>query len=58
MSKLCSFCNESINEYDSDVKWTMIITKKGQRVIEFACFHLFCWKEFFDKSVKIKMAEM
>lgn len=56
--KLCSYCHEPIDEFNPNVKWIMIITKKGEKIIEFRCFHFFCWKEFFDKSVKIKIAEI
>jgi len=27
-------------------KWGMIITKKGQKIIDFKCFHDRCWREF------------
>ena len=32
-------------------KWIMIITKLGQRIIEFEAFHFLCWKEFIDESI-------
>ncbi|OGJ22332.1 hypothetical protein A3K73_03810 [Candidatus Pacearchaeota archaeon RBG_13_36_9] len=30
----------------------MSITKKGGEIIEFECFHLECWKRFFQEAVE------
>lgn len=56
--KHCTKCGREIEE-ESDVKWCMIITKRGQRIIEFECFHFECWKAFFEENVQmqIKQAE-
>lgn len=51
--KYCIKCSQVINENNKDAKWCMIITKKGQKIIEFECFHFECWKEFWDENVKL-----
>ncbi len=55
LKRKCIKCGKDINEYDSDLKWCMIITKKGQKIIEFECFHFQCWKGFFEESVGAEM---
>lgn len=52
MAKYCIKCNESINEKG---KYAMIITKIGDRIIEFECFHIECWKKFFEENVQIEV---
>ena len=54
--KFCTYCNEDINEYDSEVKWTMLITKRGQKIIEFECFHFQCWKEMWEESDRVALS--
>jgi len=43
--KSCLKCHDFINENKD--KYCMIITKLGNRVVEFECFHFGCWKRFF-----------
>jgi hypothetical protein len=50
--KYCSKCGEDILEKDFNLKWCMIITKNGPKIIEFACFHFECWREFCEESIK------
>jgi len=50
--KYCIKCNDSINEKDKNLKWCMFITKKGEKIIEFECFHEGCWRDFWEESVE------
>ncbi len=56
--KTCARCGEQIKEEDSDTRWGMIITKQGQKIVEFKAFHLECWKEFFEESVQVRVNDM
>tara|TARA_Y100000310_G_C20411785_1_gene682369 strand:- start:37 stop:225 length:189 start_codon:yes stop_codon:yes gene_type:complete len=49
--KICAKCHKEIDEFNEEAKWSMIITKKGQKIIEFKCFHIDCWKEHVEKSI-------
>lgn len=51
--KTCLKCGKPINEYDNDEKWAMIITKKGQKIVAFDCFHFSCWKNFLEINLKM-----
>jgi len=51
MVKFCLKCNKPIDEFNEKVKWAMIITKKGQKIIEFECFHFECWRGVFENGV-------
>lgn len=53
--KFCRKCDKKIDEYNPDFKWAMIITKKGQKIIEFECFHLECWKGHFEEAVQYEL---
>ena len=33
--KRCIKCREGIEEFNREARWVMIITKQGQRIIEF-----------------------
>ncbi len=45
MSKYCCYCSKYIDESSPDEKYSMMITKRGQKIIEFECFHFQCWQE-------------
>jgi len=55
MTKYCTYCSRSIDENNPQVTWAMIITKRGEKIIEFVCFHLNCWKEYFDRNIELKI---
>ena len=55
MVKYCIKCEEQINEEE---KYIMIITKRGNRILEFECFHFECWKNFFEESVKVRIKQL
>jgi len=55
--KFCAKCAKPINETDEEEKYVMIITKRGNKILEFECFHFDCWKEFFDESVEMMVRE-
>jgi len=38
--------------------WFIIIPKRGNKIIDFQCFHAECWEKFFKESVLIKIKEM
>ena len=43
-------------EKDLNERWCMIITKKGEKITDFKCFHFQCWKKFFNDSVKLAIS--
>jgi len=45
MTKYCTYCSKFIDEKSPSEKWAMIITKRGEKIIEFACFHFSCYEE-------------
>lgn len=51
-------CGDWIDENNIKVKWCMMITKRGQRITAFECFHYECWREFWEESVRLKMEEI
>ena len=53
--KTCIKCLKQIKENDNKEKWAMIITKLGQKIISFECFHFNCWKQFWDESVTLEI---
>jgi len=52
MVKFCPKCNEPIDENNEEEKYAMIITKRGNKIIDFQCFHFQCWREFFEEAVQ------
>jgi len=55
MTKYCTYCSRFIDENNPLVTWAMIITKRGEKIIEFEAFHLNCWKEYFDRNIELKI---
>jgi hypothetical protein len=53
MTKYCTYCRKFIDEKSNSEKWNMIITKRGEKIIEFEAFHLNCWKEYFEMNLKM-----
>jgi hypothetical protein len=53
--KYCAYCRMIINEFDDKVKWAMMITKQGQKIISFECFHNSCWKKFWDENIAMEI---
>ena len=51
--KYCIKCDNPIEEDNKEVKWLMMITKLGQKIVAFECFHAGCWKDFWGDSIKI-----
>jgi len=53
--KICLNCGKGISEnwWDNE-KFVMIITKRGGRIIEFACFHFECWKSFWSFNLGLR----
>jgi hypothetical protein len=33
----------------------MVITKRGQKIVAFECFHFECWKKFFEENVAMEV---
>lgn len=44
--KTCIRCLSSINE--SKERYVMFIVKEKNRILEFRCFHVSCWKKHFE----------
>ena len=55
--KHCIKCREGIEEFNREARWVMIITKQGQRIVEFECFHLGCWKRHIEEAVGVGVKE-
>lgn len=53
--KTCSVCGKEINEDDEQELHTMIITKRGDKIKEFECFHTDCWKNLYKDSLRGKL---
>ena len=45
MPKYCLKCQKEIKEHNPKEHWAMIVTKKGQKIVDFQCFHKRCWVE-------------
>jgi len=46
--KTCLKCRKGIDE---NGKYCMIITKRGDKILEFECFHAECWKEHIEEAI-------
>jgi hypothetical protein len=46
--RFCLKCGREIDQDNDKETWCMIITKRGQKIIEFECFHIGCWKEVIE----------
>ncbi len=52
--KLCLKCHLPIDEFNPQQKWFMAITKLGQKITAFECFHYECWVKFWNESVGLE----
>jgi len=55
--KYCKKCYNPIDEDNIKEKWCMIITKLGQKITAFECFHYKCWRNFFEESVSLEIGK-
>jgi hypothetical protein len=48
--KYCLKCLKTINEKKD--KYVMFIVKTGNKINEFKCFHVSCWKKHFEQILR------
>lgn len=49
--KYCIKCLRNINEKKES--YVMFIVKKGNKIKEFKCFHVGCWKKHFEEVLRM-----